>query len=484
MRVRGRLMLAFGYLLLVVIVALEVPLAVNLRNRSLAEQRAQETTLAVATAAQAKSLLSKADRDALQRQVRAQAVANRSRVIVVDSHGELIADSSGPDLLGEDYATVDRPEILGALRDGQVSFRIGFSDTLKQQIQAVAAPVTAVDRTTGEPVTVGAVRVTQTTDQISESVRRSVVGLVAIGVGVLAAGLLVAFVLAGSVSRPLRRLAGTAAELGDGRLDARAGDVRGPREVEEVAGSFDEMAARLEATVRAQREFTANASHQLRTPLTGLKLRLETAIEEAPADAADLRRQLEAADREADRLAAIVERLLVLARRVEDGEALTVVDLSAAAQVACERFRGKAGGREMEVRSPGFGPAALALADRGDVDQMLDALLDNALAYAPGRVVIETARSDGQAVMAVEDEGPGIPDDEVERVSERFFRGRNAPEGGSGLGLAIVRDLAERAGGEMVVVGGRERGARIEVRLPGARGTPDEARRTAPEASA
>src|SRR5206468_10585089 len=132
--------LAFGYLLLVVIVALEVPLAVNLRDRSLAEQRAQETTLAVATASQANSLFSPADRDALQRQVRAQAAANRSRVIVVEADGRLIADSSGQDLLGTNYATPDRPEVVEALRAGQVSFRIGFSDTLRQEIQAVAAP--------------------------------------------------------------------------------------------------------------------------------------------------------------------------------------------------------------------------------------------------------------------------------------------------------------------------------------------------------
>src|SRR4051812_34821099 len=263
MRVRGRLMLAFGYVLLVVVIALEVPLAVNLRSRALAEQRAQETTLAVAAASLAKNLVGPAQRPDLQRQVRAQSASHEARVIVVDANGELIADSSGPALLGENYATPDRPEILGALRDRQVSFRIGFSDTLRQEIQAVAAPVTRIDRDTGRPLVIGAVRVTESTSQIAASVRRSVIGLIAIGAGVLAIGLLVAFVLAGSVSRPLRRLAGTAAALGSGDLEARAGDVRGPREVEEVAHSFDDMAARLEATVRAQREFTANASHQL-----------------------------------------------------------------------------------------------------------------------------------------------------------------------------------------------------------------------------
>lgn len=515
MRVRGRLMLAFGYVLLVVVIALEVPLAVNLRSRALAEQRAQETTLAVAAASLAKNLVGPAQRADLQRQVRAQAASHEARVIVVDANGELIADSSGPDLLGENYATPDRPEILGALRDRQVSFRIGFSDTLRQEIQAVAAPITRVDRDTGRPVVVGAVRVTESTSQIAASVRRSVIGLIAIGAGVLAIGLLVAFVLAGSVSRPLRRLAGTAGALGSGDLEARAGDVRGPREVEEVAHSFDDMAARLEATVRAQREFTANASHQLRTPLTGLKLRLESAIAAVPPDDEDLRRQLEAADKEADRLAGIVERLLVLAKRVEEGAAPSVVDLGEAAAGARERFRDKAreaggsivvaaggagstsGSRTRSTTgspsgttsgtalgtAPGVGSGsdsgsvtdagrapALARADRGDVDQMLDALVDNALSYGDGPVRIETGRADGQAFLAVEDDGPGIPDDEIPRVTERFYRGRDAPPGGTGLGLALVRELAERSGGELLIARGRERGTRIEVRLPAANG--------------
>jgi signal transduction histidine kinase len=468
MRVRGRLMLAFGYVLIVVIIALEVPLAVNLRDRSLAEQRAQETTLAVATAGQAKSLLGADQRAELQDQITAQARPNQARVIVVDAAGTLIADSAGEDLLGQRYATADRPEIVDALRDAQVSYRIGFSDTLDEEIQAVAAPVTRIDRATGEQVVIGAVRVTQSTDQIAASVRRSVIGLVAIGLGVLAAGLLVAFVLAGSVSRPLRRLAGTAGELGAGNLEARTGDLQGPREVEEVAHSFDEMAARLEATVRAQREFAANASHQLRTPLTGLKLRLETALEEAPPG--DIRRQLEAADKEADRLAAIVERLMVLAKRAEGAAA--VVDLGDAAHRAEERFRQKAAevdGAVQVVASPDSAPGdSEALADPADVDQMLDALVDNALSYAPGPVRIEAGRLDGQAFMAVEDEGPGIPDEEIPRVAERFYRGREAPPGGTGLGLAIVRELAERAGGEMVIEPGRARGTRIEVRLPAA----------------
>ena len=129
---------------------------------------------------------------------------------------------------------------------------------------------------------VGAVRITRSVQQANDNVRNVTLGLAAIGIAALVAGMLLAFGLAGSLSRPLTRLAAAARRLGDGDLSARAGDVSGASEVEELGQSFDEMADRLERSAQAQREFVANASHQLRTPLTAMKLRLEGAIAEAP----------------------------------------------------------------------------------------------------------------------------------------------------------------------------------------------------------
>ncbi len=461
-RVRTRLVLAFGYILVVVIVALEVPLALNLQKRVLAEQLSGEQTLAQTTAAGALALFRpRPHRRQLQQWVVAQTEHNQVRVIAVDRQGVLVADSSGTGPIGRPYARSGRPEIAEALRTGRPAARRAFSQTLGEEIQAVAVPVLA----NGEVV--GAIRVSQGTDRVQASVRRTVLGLVAIGIGGLAAGLLIAFALAGSLSRPLRRLAAVTRRLGEGDLSARTGGVRGPREVEEVAHSFDDMAERLEATVRAQREFTANASHQLRTPLTGLKLRLESAMAEAPEEAGDLRRQLAAADEEADRLAGIVDRLLVLARRVEEGVPPREVDLAEAARRAAVRFREKAAlaGSTVDVAAAD----GRALAEPADVDQILDALVDNALVHAPGPVRIESGQSNGRAFLAVEDRGPGIPPEEAPRVTERFYRGRDATPGGTGLGLAIVRELAERSGGELTIAPGRRGGTRVEVRLPPAR---------------
>jgi signal transduction histidine kinase len=365
------------------------------------------------------------------------------------------ADSSGEALLGTEYATPDRPEILAALAaPSHADSRVRHSETLNEDLLVTAVPILEEGRATG------AVRVSLSMEQVSANAGRVLLALVAIGAAGLVAGLLIAFVVAGSLSRPLRRLADTAERLGAGDLSSRTGPVIAAREIEEVAAEFDEMAERLESTVRAQGEFAANASHQLRTPLTGLRLRLESAVQDA---SPELRPELEAAQREVDRLAAIVERLLVLARGRERPEAAPV-DVRSAAERAVERWdaRARAAGASIEARGVG-GQAA---AEPGDVDQILDALIDNGLSHGRGPVVVESGASDGRVFVAVEDHGPGIPEPDRGRVTERFYRSKGAPSGGSGLGLSIVRELAERWGGALEVGAATGGGARLEVRFP------------------
>jgi signal transduction histidine kinase len=376
------------------------------------------------------------------------------RVIVIDPDGVLIADSTGSQNLGQNYATPRRPELMRVLQTPEATSEIRHSDTLGQDLLVAAAPI--IDETT----LYGAVRVSQLMGDVQERGRRVIAGLVIIGLGALFAGLIVAFVLAGSFSRPLRKLAAVAKRLGGGDLTARAETIEGASEIVQLARSFDDMADRVEATVKAQREFVSNASHQLRTPLTGMKLRIEAAMAGGPSE--DVRRQLEAADTEVDRLAEIVNRLLVMARRIEEGGP-SEIDLDEAVHRALERWRERASQQGATLTATGEGGRALG--ESADLDQILDNLIDNAVAYAPGPVVIETGRADGRAFLAVKDVGPGIAADERHRVTDRFFRGRTAPKGGTGLGLAIVRDLAEKWGGTVIVGPADGGGTRIEVRL-------------------
>ena len=374
------------------------------------------------------------------------------RVLVVDEQGFLVADSDGSVVPKTLYATSGRPEIQRAL-EGTPFSQIRDSIDLGHDIMATAVPIQDEQRL------LGAVRITRSVQQVNDNIRNITIGLGAIGLAALAAGMLLAFWLAGSLSRPLTGLAAAAKRLGHGDLSARAGDVSGAREVEELGQSFDEMADRLERSVHAQREFVANASHQLRTPLTAMKLRLEGAIADAPDEA--VRQRLEAADLEVDRLSGIVDRLLVMAREIEEGTAN--VDLREAVDRAVLRWKERAGQRDSTIVAEGEGGAARV--DPTDLDQILDNLVDNATSYAPGEVTIESGGSDGQVFVAVRDRGPGIDPRDLAHVTERFYRGRGVPSDGSGLGLAIARQLVEKWGGTLSVESARGEGTRVEVLL-------------------
>lgn len=329
-------------------------------------------------------------------------------------------------------------------------------------IAVAAAPI--ID----EGELVGVVRISRGVQTVQDNVGRATAAIVAVALGGLLAGLGIALALARSLAQPLSRLAAAAQRLGAGDLSTRAGKLEGGNEVDELAGSFDEMAGRFERTVRAQREFVANASHQLRTPLTGMKLRLEAAIAETTDDF--VRVQLQAADKEVDRLAQIIERLLTMAVQIEEGQIeegqMPRVDLADAVGRAVQRWHERAAEASSSLTDDGATDdvTVSAVADPVDLDQILDVLIDNALIHAPGRVEVWSTANGEQATLSVRDHGPGIPPDEQAKVTERFFRGRSAPAGGSGLGLAIARELAERWGGGIEVHAGAG-GTRVDVCL-------------------
>jgi signal transduction histidine kinase len=398
--------------------------------------------------------------------VRTAANAAAGRVIVVDSAGRLLVDSAAP-AGGGSYAT--RPEIRTALA-GRTAQGERHSASLHEDILFTALPIVQGGRREG------AVRVTQSLNAVRTEVRNDILALVGLGLAALALGLVVAWVLAGYLSRPLRGFTATARRVEAGDLDARAEEA-GAREHREVAHAFNDMTARLGRSMTAQRDFVANAAHQLRTPLTGLRLRLEAAGLKTENEA--LRRDLEAGEREAERLARTVTDLLTLAREGHRPAAVAPLDLGAAGEAAFERWISVAEEHDAELDLRDRSAGARIAASAEDVAVILDNLIENAIEHTRPRtaVVVELA-VDG--AIAVSDAGPGLEPGEEERVFERFFRGSSKGERprGSGLGLTIVRVLARRWGGEATIANRPEGGARALVRLPLA--TPGPAREREP----
>jgi signal transduction histidine kinase len=460
MSFRARLVLAAFYVLTAVVLALVIPLALTVERRAESDFRSAVLGDAAILAARVADLAPQASRRPGGRQAgRLAAIVEESardatrRIVVVDAAGRVLADSEGRARNGVVYATADRPELQAALFRGRIDTRTRASATLGDELLLVTVPV--VDR---ERV-VGAVRVSASTDDIDESVRASWLRLAALGAAVIAAGLVLAWLLAVPLSRQIGNLSEASARLGRGELRARAPE-EGPKELESLARSFNEMAASLAGNIEAQREFVANASHQLRTPLTGLRLRLE-AIREEGGFAAE---QATKAEADLDRLSALVDDLLVLARAASPDSTAGPVDLGELARHAAGRWRqaAEAAGKRLELDTTG---RPVAWADREDVAHVLDNLVDNAIRYAPAgsEVRIEAARRDGSAVLLVSDSGPGIPPEEQVRVFERFYRGATGWQAGpgSGLGLAIVAELVERWGGRVRLLDGP--GTRIEA---------------------
>ncbi len=282
---------------------------------------------------------------------------------------------------------------------------------------------------------------------------------------VLLVGFAAGAVISAAIARPLRRLEATARQIAGGDLAGRA-SVEGTAEQRSLAVSFNEMADHLGGALEVQRRFVADASHQLRTPLTGVRLRLE-AVRDATSDDAPEARDLDAGLREIDRLAALVEDLLALERADGAPAARAPVDPLAAAREAVERSRGAAAARGVRLEVAGASgearvpPAALA--------RTLDALVENAIAYtrAGGHVIVRAE----PGLIAVEDTGPGIAADELDVVFERFHRGNAGRQdpAGSGLGLAIARRLARSWGGEVTLANLPQAGLRAVVVLTGDR---------------
>jgi signal transduction histidine kinase len=437
--------------LLLALIALGVPLAVSLRDRVDAEVKGQARSQADVVAASASELIEPPRPAGLRKLARVSAESVRGRVIVVDRRGRLVADSAGAPV-GRGYA--DRPEVRAALR-GHGEQITRKSETLGAEILATSAPVLSHGRVDG------AVRVTQSVAAVHSAVRSAILDLAALAGVVLALGLLAGAVVAQQIARPIRRLDRAARGVAAGELEASVA-VEGSSEQRSLARAFNEMTARIRRTLRGQRDFVADASHQLRTPLTGLRLRLEGLSERFRGEDGTSE-DLAAALGEVDRLTLIVEELLVLSRAGEHELPAEEVDLADAAGRAAERWRQAARERSVELEVRRSTDAAHARCARHDLDRSLDALVENAILYSsPGAAVTIAAFRGGVEVL---DRGPGLEPGEEEAVFERFRRGsagRRLP-GGTGLGLPIARELIRQWEGEVTLARREGGGTRAAI---------------------
>jgi len=268
--------------------------------------------------------------------------------------------------------------------------------------------------------------------------------------------------LARSVTRPILRLQRAAGEFAAGQLGRRIELEGAPPEVEELGEALNAMAARLEHMIGTQRAFVADASHQLRTPLTALRLRIEN-MEHLLGE--EHEGQLEPVLEEIERLSALVEQLLELSRA--EREAVSEeVDLVGLVTYRVDTWSAVAEERQVSLRLVAPETKLRVRASGSAVDQILDNLLDNAvsLTSAGATVTVAVDSGSGHHRLVVSDEGPGLSDEDKQRATDRFWRG-DQTRSGSGLGLSIVRSLVEAHGGDMELLDASGGGLQIVVRF-------------------
>ena len=358
----------------------------------------------------------------------------------------------------EEHERAQVRELLAAA-SGYETIDLSESGELRLLTRTVPTSAGEVVVQAGEPAAA--------TDQAQRQVAKtylligSLTVLAAAGLGLL---------IATRTARPLERMARRAHEVDAGRLELRMEEHTRVTEIAALADSFDRMLDRLEAAFHSQRAFVADASHELRTPLTAILGQAQVLAADPDPDPAEVARVTGLIEREVERMGALVDGLLQLARLDSGGEPAepaSEFDLAGvAAEIVAALAPDEAGRVELDARLP-----AIVVGHREDAVRIARNLVANALAYGRQRVRVTAATEAGDGTLTVDDDGPGIPVAERERVFDRFARldrSRSREGGGFGLGLAISRELASAQAGRIEVGDSPLGGARMALYLPSA----------------
>ena len=273
--------------------------------------------------------------------------------------------------------------------------------------------------------------------------------------------------------RPIDAIVRQARRLNDASLAEPLPHPGEPGELARLVETLNAMLARIHDSVEAQRRFTADAAHELRSPLTRLRTEIEVTLRR-PRDAAEYRATLATTLEEIERLGAVAESLLILAR-LDAGEGRAAVTgthrLSTIVEAIVGRFEPLATSRGLALRIAPHATDALVEAAPGIVDVVVGNVLDNAVKFSPpgGTIDVDITGTPYEICVTVSDMGPGIPEDELPRVFQRFFRGKSPRAMGAsgvGLGLAIAQTLVQRQRGAIDIDSKPGSGTTVTIRLP------------------
>jgi signal transduction histidine kinase len=427
-----RILAALLALTAALLVAAVVPLALK------ATQHDQESFVSV-TEAGAHSLAAIADEnlsenihDSQFRDFVRPFLLQGDEVVITDAHGKLVT-AQGTPVAG--WGPVAR----------QAVSQLGTATRVTKSRVIVAEPIWADKLHNNDPV--GVVVLERPTTQLNDATGSLWLYLALLAAVAMLAAAAIAITFARWVSKPLVTMDSAARKLADGDLTVRAGTRSGPPELRRMAASFNMMAGRLETLVHGHRAMLADVSHQLRTPLAALRLRIDLLAADAGPTA---QAELAGAQEEIARLSRLVDGLLAAARAESLTEQRVVINLLPTVTERVAAWQPVADGASVKLvveptdSGPTDGPCVAIGA--GHIEQVLDNLLANAIEALPdgGQVTVTVTFTETGTELVVADDGPGMSEEERSRAFLRFF---TASQNGTGLGLAIVHRLVTSNGG-------------------------------------
>ncbi len=386
---------------------------------------------------------------------------NAVSVTVIDSKLKAVL-SSDPSEPSQDIE--NKPEVQAAV-NGTEEHDIRWNDNHTAQSLYVA---TAIINMQG--VNEGYVQVSAPIAPVYADIQRTQLVLGAVGAILLIITALASLILARQIARPVSTLTRTSEAFAQGHLDERVRPA-GPDEIRRLGSAFNQMAARISDMLVRQKEFVANAAHELRSPLTSIRLRLDLLRGSARGNPQVLERYLGQMDQEVDYLQSLVEKLLTLSALDANEQAPRVpLDLAPLVNAAIGEIEPLMDYAQLELDTniPSHLPTCKVNAEQ--VHTILRNLLDNACKYSlPGGHITVRAECIQEIIyISVGDTGVGIPQEALPRIFDRFYRGDQARSGrrGSGLGLALVRSLTEANGGKIAVASEEGQGSVFTIQFP------------------
>lgn len=486
MSLRTRLILTYTFIIVLTLVIVGVNLAIILRDyqRQVQLSRLGDAVVPLAFQARAMILNDVAPREILNR-LESQ-VGTIGHVMIITEKGLVLADAANGltnrtiQLAPPAQAEINRPFFWG-------------SHTLANRRVLLYAAVSA-GQISGQTIYIA----------LSAVERPLLTELGEIGTSLILAGLitlfvslLVAFLLARSIARPLTRLTRATEAIAQGEYDHRV-EMKGSDEIGRLATSFNTMAERVQRSRQMEKDFVANVSHELKTPLTSIQGFAQAILDGAVQNMRDVEHAAQTIFNETTRMTRLVGDLLTLAR-FESGQiplAHENIDLSQSLPLWVERFRPRANESGQTLITV-IDPLPSIIGDPGRLEQVVANLIDNALKYnsAGGTVTVTAKPIGGESiskakstvtlrrrllenppativVISIADTGGGIPPEDLPRLFERFYRGDKARvAGGTGLGLAIANEIARAHGGKIEVTSKLGQGSVFSIHLPVTNGT-------------